>query len=171
MANPSIKQPIREILRFDTSLGWRDPIITYLKDGTLPNDKAEARKLQQLASMYTLLGDTLYKKSYSNLHPDSYLRCLGPDEAQRVMQEIHDGDCENHAGGYSLIHKVINQGYYWHKMFNNTMDFVKRCPQCQIFGLVSNRPSTNLYILRSPWPFKQWGLDVVGLLSRAKPQL
>jgi len=39
-----------------------------------------------------------------------------------VMQEIHDGDYENHAGGYPLAYKVINQGYYWPKMFNDAND-------------------------------------------------
>jgi len=34
-----------EVLLLDISLGWRDPIIAYLKDGTLPRDKAEAQKL------------------------------------------------------------------------------------------------------------------------------
>jgi len=61
---------------------------------------------------YTLLGDVLYKKSYSKLHVDPYLRCLRPNEAQRVKQEIHDGDYWNHLGGWSLAHKVVNQGYY-----------------------------------------------------------
>ena len=42
---PSIQRPDKEILHWDTSLGWRDPIISYLKDGTLPNNKVEAQKL------------------------------------------------------------------------------------------------------------------------------
>ena len=59
IANPSVQQPVGEVLHLDTSLGWRDPIIAYLKDGTLPDDRAEVRKLQHLATKYTLLGDTL----------------------------------------------------------------------------------------------------------------
>jgi len=93
-------------LRLDTSSGWRDPIISYLKSGTLSDDKAEAQKLQHLATRYTFLGDLLYKKFYSKLHSDPYLRCLGPEEAERVMQEIHDGDFGNHEGDRS--HKDIN---------------------------------------------------------------
>jgi len=54
----------------------------------------------------------MYKKSYTKLHSDPYLRCLKLAEAKKVMQEIHDGDCGNHAGGHSLIHKAINQRYY-----------------------------------------------------------
>jgi len=73
----------------------------------------EAKKLQHFATWYILLEDILYKKFYSRFHPDSYLRCFGPEEVRKVMQEIHDGDCGNHAGGRSLTHKVINQGYYW----------------------------------------------------------
>jgi len=56
--------------------------------------------------------DILYKKSYSSLHPDPYLRCLGPEEARKVMQKIHDGYCGNHKRDHSLAHKVINQRYY-----------------------------------------------------------
>ena len=54
----------------------------------------------------------MYKKSYSKLHSNPYLRCcLRPDEAKKVMQEIHDGDYKNHVGGRSLTHKAINHGY------------------------------------------------------------
>ena len=69
-------------MRLDTSPGWRDPIIIYLKDMTLPDDKVEARKLQHLATRYTLLGDVLYKKSYFKLSSDPYLRCLGSDSSE-----------------------------------------------------------------------------------------
>jgi len=74
----------------------------------LPEDKAEVQKLQHLATGYILLGGLLYKKSYSRLRNDPYLRCLRPEEARSVMQEIHDGDYGNHAGGRSLAHKAIN---------------------------------------------------------------
>ena len=97
ITNPSVQQPIRESLRIDTSLEWRDLIIAYLKNGTLPDDMVEARKLQHLATRYTLLGDILYKKSYSNLHSDPYLRCLSLEKSRKVMEEIHNGDYENHS--------------------------------------------------------------------------
>jgi len=84
------KQPTGEVLRLDTSPGWRSPIIFYLKEGSLPDDRVEVWKLQHLATRYVLFGDILYKKSYSNLHPDPYMRRLGPEGAQKVMQEIHD---------------------------------------------------------------------------------
>ena len=96
------------MLSLDTSPGWRDLIIAYLKDGLLPDDRAEALKLQHLAIRCILLRDLLYKQSYTKLNSDHYLRCLEPDEAKKVMQEIHDDNCGNHAGGRFFTHKAIN---------------------------------------------------------------
>ena len=56
---PRIHESDEEVLLLDTSPGWRDPIIVYLKDETLPGDKAKAQKLQHLATRYILLGDLL----------------------------------------------------------------------------------------------------------------
>ena len=53
ITNSNVHRPIKEVIRLDTSLGWRDPIITYLKDGSFPNDKAEAQKLILLPSIHT----------------------------------------------------------------------------------------------------------------------
>ena len=127
IANSSVQQPTREVLCLNTSPGWRDPIITYLKYETLFDDKTEAQKVQHLATRNTLLKDTQYKKSYSRLHSDPYLRCLRLDEHRKVMQKIHDGDYGNHARGHFLAHKVINHGYYKPKMFDDAKDYVKKC--------------------------------------------
>ena len=43
--HPSINRPGPEAMRLDTSPGWREPIIQYLKNKILPGDKAEALKL------------------------------------------------------------------------------------------------------------------------------
>jgi len=82
------------VLRLDTSLGFRDPIIAYLKDGVMPNERVKTQKLQHLITKYILLGEILYKQSYSEFHSDTCLRCLRLDEAKEVRQEIHDGECE-----------------------------------------------------------------------------
>jgi len=69
------------------------------KDRTLPGDRTEVQKLQYLATRYILIGELLYKKSYSKFPCDLYLRCLKPEEAMIVLPEINDGDYGNHAGG------------------------------------------------------------------------
>ena len=84
------------------------PIISYLKDGSLPEGKDKARKLKVRLARYVLLNEVLYKRGFSQL----YLRCLSPDEANDVLREVHSGACENHSGARSLIHKVVRAGYY-----------------------------------------------------------
>ena len=56
---------------------WTMPLVSYLKNGVLPNGREVARKLKVQAARFILMKDVLYKRGFS--HP--YLRCLGPEEA------------------------------------------------------------------------------------------
>ena len=55
-----------------------------------------------------LIKDVLYKRGFSR----PYLRCLGTEEADYVMREVHEGICENYSGSRSLVHKLVRAGYY-----------------------------------------------------------
>ncbi|GJS02238.1 reverse transcriptase domain-containing protein [Tanacetum coccineum] len=43
---------------------WMTPIMEYLKDGTLPDDRKEASKLRLKARQYELMEGTLYRRSF-----------------------------------------------------------------------------------------------------------
>ncbi|GKF50444.1 reverse transcriptase domain-containing protein, partial [Tanacetum coccineum] len=73
---------------------WMTPIMEYLKDGTLPDDRKEASKLHIKARQYELIEGTLYRRSF--LKP--WLRCVGPLQASYVIREIHEGSGSMHAG-------------------------------------------------------------------------
>ena len=87
---------------------WTTSLIVYLKSGILPNGKDAERKLKVQASRFVLIRDVLYKRGFSRL----YLRCLSHDEADYVMREVHEGIYGNHSGAQSLVHKLIQAGYY-----------------------------------------------------------
>ncbi|KAL5560487.1 hypothetical protein UlMin_036698 [Ulmus minor] len=87
---------------------WMDPIMAYLRDGTLPQDKFEARRLRYRSARYYLDKDKLRKRSFSS----PSLTCLNEDQARYVLQEVHEGVCGNHSSGRALAHKVLRQGYY-----------------------------------------------------------
>ena len=87
---------------------WTALIVSYLKDGTLPNRKWAARKLKVHATRFVIIKDVLYKRGFSRL----YLRCLTPEEADYVMREVHEGICGSHSRSRSLVHKLIRAGYY-----------------------------------------------------------
>ena len=94
---------------------WTTPLISYLRDGVLPEEKGAARKLKVQASRFVLITDVLYKRGFSRL----YLRCLYQKEADYVMKEVHEGICGNHSGARSLVHKFIQAGYYWPTMMKD----------------------------------------------------
>ena len=79
------------------------PLVSYLKDGVLPDRKETARKLKVQAVRFVLIKDVLYKRGFSQL----YLRCLGTEEADYIMREVHEGICGNHSGSRSLVHKLV----------------------------------------------------------------
>ncbi|KAL5583458.1 hypothetical protein UlMin_015900 [Ulmus minor] len=87
---------------------WMDPIMAYLRDGTLPQDKFEARRLRYRSARYYLDKDKLRKRSFSS----PSLTCLNEDKAKYVLQQVHEGVCGNHSSGRALEHKVLRQGYY-----------------------------------------------------------
>ena len=151
---PSINIP--KVLQVQNEGSWMAPIISYLKDGILPEGKDEARKLRVRLAKYVLLNDALYKRDFSQ----PYLRCLSPDEANYVLREVHKGACGNHSGARSLIHKVVRAGYYWPTIQVDAKAYVKVCDQCQRFSNIPRQLSEYLTPMMAPWPFAQWGLDL-----------
>ncbi|GKD81654.1 hypothetical protein Tco_1348493, partial [Tanacetum coccineum] len=87
---------------------WMTPIMEYLKDGTLPDDRKEASKLCIKARQYELLEGVLYRRSF--LKP--WLKCVGPLQADYVIREIHEGSCSMHARPRSVVAKAMRLGYY-----------------------------------------------------------
>ena len=104
---PSIYFP--EVQQIKGKGNWMTPIVSYLKDGKLPEGKDEVRKLRVRSTRYVLIDEVLYKRGFSQ----PYLRCLAPEEANYVLKEIHEGACGNHLGARSLVHKVVRARYYW----------------------------------------------------------
>ncbi|XP_075645435.1 uncharacterized protein LOC142616466 [Castanea sativa] len=62
---PSIDLP--DIQQIGGGENWMSPIVIYLKDGRLLEDKNEARKLRVRAAKYVLINEVLYKRGFPNL--------------------------------------------------------------------------------------------------------
>ena len=138
---PSIDLP--EVQQIEGEENWMTPIVVYLKEGRLLEDKDEVRKLRIKASKYVLIDEVLYKRGFSQ----PYLRCLAPDESNYVLSEIHEGLCGNHSGVRTLVHKVIRVGYYWPTIQADAKTYVKVCDQCQRFSNIPRQPSEYLTLM------------------------
>uniref|UniRef100_A0A2N9FQ09 Uncharacterized protein n=1 Tax=Fagus sylvatica TaxID=28930 RepID=A0A2N9FQ09_FAGSY len=116
---PSFQNQEASVSSISTQPSWMDPILSYLRDNKLPEDKKEAKMIKQKAPRFWVSKDgLLYRRSFTG----PYLLCVHPN---------------------------------------------KECDKCQRFAPMIHQPAGELNPLSSPWPFAQWGLDIVGPLPRA----
>ena len=53
------------VLKIKEQDEWMTPIVRYLKEGWIPKDKAEVRKIQTRAARFVIIEDVLYRQGYS----------------------------------------------------------------------------------------------------------
>ncbi|XP_075669959.1 uncharacterized protein LOC142639700 [Castanea sativa] len=138
-----------EVQQIEGEENWTTPIVTYLKDGRLLEDKDKARKLRIKVVKFILIDKVLYKRGFSK----PYLRCLAPDESNYVLRKVHEGACGNHSGARVLLHKVIYAGYYWPNIQAGAKVYVKVCDQFQRYNNVPRQLSKYLTSMMAPWLF------------------
>ncbi|KAL0447890.1 UNVERIFIED_CONTAM: Ribonuclease HI, partial [Sesamum latifolium] len=95
-----------------TGEDWRTPIIKWIEEGLLSENRWEAARLKTRATRFIIQEHILYKKSYT--HP--LLRCLSTEEGIHILQEIHSGCCGAHVGTRILANKALRAGYFWPTM-------------------------------------------------------
>ncbi|XP_028103885.1 uncharacterized protein LOC114302960 [Camellia sinensis] len=107
LPRPSIEEPeVTEVLCTDLGPSWMDPIIVFLKDRVLPQEKKAANKIWAKSERFWLSpSGALYKKSFT----EPYLKCVHPTKVEAFLYEIHEGIYGSHTGGRSLAYRAISQ--------------------------------------------------------------
>ncbi|XP_014521800.1 uncharacterized protein LOC106778352 [Vigna radiata var. radiata] len=106
----------------------------------------------------TMVDGDLYRRGFSS----PLLKCLAGEETQYMMNELHHGVCGFHTGGQTLKARILRATYYWPTVENDAVEFTRRCIQCQAHANNRHAPPHILHTIVSPWPFAQWGIDIVG---------
>ena len=166
LAEPSIDPYSLVVAPIGSVPNWMDPIWDYINDGTLPDDPKEAAKIRVRSSRFTNHKGSLYKRGFYT----PFLKCIAGEDTEYVIREVHEGICENHIRARTLAGKVFRQGYYWPTMLKDATDLVKKCRICQEHAKISRLSAEPLTSVTSPWPFQQWGLDILGPLPMGKGQ-
>lgn len=130
-----------EQLCLDLEPSWMDPLVSYLKDGKLPESDLEAQELKRRAQKFILVNEELYKRSFTQ----PLLKCVRPREADYVLREIHEGICGSHIGARTLYQKALRQGYYWPTMVSDAEQLVKKCERCQRVSNLIHVPSRHAH--------------------------
>nr|KYP43134.1 Retrovirus-related Pol polyprotein from transposon 297 family [Cajanus cajan] len=136
-------------------LGWMAGIWGYFKEGILPGDKDEARKIRMRSAKFIIVGDELFKRGV----PSPLLKCLTASQAAYVIKEIHQGICGMHSGARSMATRILRPGYYWPTLKSDYQSHIQKCKECQQFGNEHRQPPETLHHMMSAWPFSQQWLD------------
>jgi len=158
LTHPSITTTTAAAMNAEVMASWFLPIQDFIEHQTLPADTDQAKKIQKQAPWYTIANGRLYRRGFST----PLLKCLNQDEADYILAEIHEGICGNHSGGRSLARKILRAGYYWPTLEADAMTYVKKCSQCQRYSNFHQAPPEEMTVITIPWPFYQWGIDILG---------
>ena len=146
LMEPSVDVNSDKVLPVMTAPSWMDPIWDYLLNGILPSDPKEASKLRARSARFALLQGTLYKRGFST----PLLKCIGDEDANYVLREVHEGICGNHIRARALVGKTLRQGCYWPTMLKDATKLVRKCITCQEHAKISRIPVEPLTSITSP---------------------
>ncbi|GAA0152216.1 hypothetical protein LIER_10752 [Lithospermum erythrorhizon] len=98
-------------------------VIHLLMTEILPQDKYEAKKIQNCSFRLQIYQEELYKKLWDG----PLLLCVSATDIPRVLAEIHEGWCGSHIGARSLAIKVTRAGYYGLALVKDSVAYVMKC--------------------------------------------
>ena len=107
LPEPSVSIDNEEVSPVMSEPSWMDPIWDYLVDGKLLSDPKEASKLRARSARFTVHRGTLYKRGFSA----PILKCVGKEDANYILREVHEGICGNHIEAQTLAGNTLRQGY------------------------------------------------------------
>ena len=87
-----------------------------------------------------------------------------------MLAKLYEGKCGNHPSGRTLAHRAHTRGYYWPTMKADATDYTRKCDHCQRLTPILKSLLQDLISISSPWPFAQWGIDIVEPLPIAPAQ-
>jgi hypothetical protein len=124
-ADPQAEPPLARCL-------WYKDVIYFLQELWPPDglQRNKARALNLKAVKYYLVDRFLYWKDPLGV----ILKCMNPQEAQRIIVEFHDSLCGGHHFWKTMAYKILRVGYYWPTLFTNVCRKFRAYIKCQRFS-------------------------------------
>lgn len=87
--------------------------------------------------------------------------CL-EEKMESILRHCHEKKVGGHFRGIRTVAKVLQSGFYWPTLFNDTFRLVHECDQCQWSGNISRRDEMLLSNILVVELFDIWGIDFMG---------
>eukprot|EP00253_Pinus_taeda_P006082 PITA_06082 len=139
---------------------WYKDIAFVLQHNRAPDNlsKSKARFTKLKSLRYFVYDQNLFWKDAGGI----LLKCLIEEEADKVIDEFHKGDCGGHHYWKATANKVLRAGYFWPTMFRDIYKRIATCHECQAFEGKRKLMPMPLVPIYVEAPFQQWGLDFIG---------
>eukprot|EP00253_Pinus_taeda_P021728 PITA_21728 len=110
---------------------WYSDICYVLQNLCAPPglSRTKCRFLKMKALKFCVMDGNLFWRNHEGI----LLNCLIEDEANKIMEEFHAGDCGGHLYWKSTVDKILRAGYYWPTVFSDVKKFTTACHKCQVF--------------------------------------
>jgi hypothetical protein len=112
----------RDVLMAEAEDDWHLDFIAYIVEKRAPEDKVEREKIVRCSANYVVIGTELYRRYASN---GVLMKCILWSEGLELLQEIHIGECGNHAASANLVGKAYKSGFYWPTTLADAQDLVR----------------------------------------------
>ena len=116
---------------------WYANIVNYLATGEMPCDWSSQDKRKFLTEVTSFYWDDPYMFKYCS--DQFFRRCIPDDEVSRVIQFCHSEACGGHFSSKKTAVKILQCGFYWPTLFQDSHAFYKMCKNFQMVGSISKR--------------------------------
>jgi len=82
------------------------------------------------------------------------LRCLHPQEAQKIMSDFHESLCGRHHYWRTMAYKILRGRYFWHILFTDVCAKIRSCVKCHKFSGKKQLKSFPLNPMEASGPFQ-----------------
>jgi hypothetical protein len=113
-------------------------------------DSNKDKKIWRQGLKYVMMDDELYQRTIDGL----LLKCLGEEEADVAMGEVHEGLCGSHQSAPKMKWMLKRAALFWPTMRNDCIRYQKGCKTCERFGDIQVAPVSLLHPIVKPWPVR-----------------
>ncbi|KAJ9563430.1 hypothetical protein OSB04_008590 [Centaurea solstitialis] len=142
------------------SAPWFADIVNYLACGIIPKElnKHARRKLIFDSKKYLWDDPFLFKICADQM----IRRCVPKEETTQIIHHCHSGPCGGHFSGSRTAAKILQSGFFWPTLHQDSYSFAKSCNECQRSGNISHKNEMPLNGILEIELFDVWGIDFMG---------
>lgn len=137
---------------------------TYLKDKTLPREKATAAWVMRMTKDCILEDELVWYVSRRPGRREKVLLFAPEKVRDRIMQAAHVTREAGHGGIQRTAERVM-MAYYWPGIHQAAEEFIKRCPRCQMSKSVRAPPADLIPLPICEGPNERIHMDLLGTLK------